>query len=71
MDNLPNLKLGDDCKQVKWMRCLLLARGYAPEDLYSFSFDDELADTVQRFKAAKNVGDGPAWNKACWIAILS
>ncbi|WP_191897622.1 peptidoglycan recognition protein family protein [Planomonospora parontospora] len=71
--NLPGLKPGDEHRHVKTMRAVLFARGVEPKNLHSMVYEPggDLQEKVLAFKAAKKLGDGPAWTRACWIAALS
>lgn len=71
MKNLPTINPGDEHRHVKTVRCLLFARGYAPKDLYSFKYDDDLIPTVNAFKKAHGRAQDGIWGYACWEAALN
>jgi hypothetical protein len=72
VDNLPDLKPGDEHRHVKTMRGLLHSRGFEPKNLHSFTYEGEdLCAQVTAFKKAKKLGGGLVWDRACWEAALS
>lgn len=70
MKNLPTLDPGVEHRHVKTARSLLFARGYAPKDMYSFEYDDDLIPTVNAFKEAHGLAQDGVWGKGCWEAAL-
>lgn len=67
---LPVLKPGDRGYHVKTVRWLLGARGYAPDNLTSFDFDNKLGLKVNEFKKAKGLQANMVWDDAAWKAAL-
>lgn len=67
---LPLIKPGAKGWDVKTVRCLLMARGYPPGDLYSVEYDAELRKLVVEFQKASKLDPDAIVGPLTWAKLL-